>query len=80
MTPTTPVYIPCSACSAMVLHGRTEAGVGFTLDTQTLTFTVVWHTGAPQPLLQCSRAYAVHQCQPMLVPSSSATCHIQPGG
>jgi len=58
----TPCYVPCSACSALVLHGRTEAGVLFTLDVQIPTYAVVWHTGAPLPTLHQSRGYPVYQC------------------
>jgi hypothetical protein len=65
-------YVPCSLCSAMVLTGATTSGQWLALDIQVPTYSVVWHTGTSQPLLQPSRAYPVHQCGQRTMTSKEA--------
>jgi hypothetical protein len=55
-------YLPCPACGAKVLVGRTKAGLAVALDTQTRTYSVDFPPRVAYPTLHESRAYPVHQC------------------
>jgi hypothetical protein len=60
---TTPAYLPCPQCQAMVLTGVTASGTVLAVEPSRRCWSEVWANQEARPLLQMSRAMPEHVCR-----------------
>ena len=53
---------PCKACGVPVLTGMTDRGDLVPVEPQTMTYALLWSSGARHPRLKSGRGYPAHQC------------------